>query len=235
MAVLITLSSAYGGAPYADAMATLAPVSPQPLGIDLGPVVNGSYGPVIDKIANTGFRRIYIRHSATFDPITSVKTFIQLYGAGTGFPYGGAISAAVDYANLKALGFGSGSSKNNADQLSGGIWIDMAAANAVSSHFDRANFPDFVKVYGSANLGTDLLSAYPMVKEAMVIDTSQGAGADSDGGYLPSAPQDMVIGKQGDGVLGDSAKIRMRIYLPGSYTNGGYHQVEYVISYSFTA
>lgn len=235
MAVLLTLSNNYGGASIADAMATLAPVVPQPLGIDLGPVVNGSYAPLIDKIANTGHERIYIRHSATFDPITSVKTFIQLYGAGTGYPYGGAISAASDFAAVKALGLASGSSKNNADQLSGGLWIDMAAANAISSQFDRANYPALVKVYGSSNLGIDLLTAYPMAKEALVIGSSQGVGVDTDGGFLPTAPLDGVIGKQNDGVLGDSAKMRMRIYLPGSYTSGGYHQVEFVISYSFTA
>lgn len=233
MTVLLTVSETMDGAQIADALAAPAP---GPTGIDLGSVINGQYAPIISKAANTGHQKLYIRHDATIDPITQVRTFIQLYGTGTGFAYGGAVSAASDYAAVKSLGNASGSSKNNNDGLSGGIWLDMDANASVLNQFDQATFPAVVKIYGD-NLtdGIDLASAFTMESDALVINTDQGAGSDGDGNFLPSAPVDGQIGKNNDGVLGDNAKVRMRIYLPTSYSNGGYHQVEWVIAYSFTA
>ena len=170
------------------------------------------------------------------DPITQVSTFIQLYGTGTGFAYGGAASASDDYAALRGMGYNSGSSKNNADGLSGGLWVDMSAAASTTNQFDQANFASLVKIYGDNNTdGLDLTSAFTTVKEAMVISTDQSEGGDGDGAYLPSAPEDGVIGIAGDGDLGDNAKLRLRIYLPALYTAGGFHQVEWVVAYSYTA
>lgn len=233
MTVLLTVAETYDGTQVADALA--AP-SPGPTGIDLGAVINGSYAPVITKAANTGHQKLYIRHDATIDPITQVRTFLQQYGTGTGFAYGGAVSAASDYTAVKNLGNGSGNSKNNNDGLSGGIWIDMDADASVTNQFDQATFPTMVKIYGD-NLtdGIDLASAFTLKGNACVIDTDQGAGSDGDGKFNPTAPVDGQIGKNGDTALGDNAKIRMRIYLPTLYSNGGYYQTEWVIAYSFTA
>lgn len=233
MAVLLTVSETLDGAQILDALAAPAP---GPTGIDLGPVVNGSYAPIISGPANTGHQKLYIRHDGSVDPITAVKFFIQEYGTDTGFAYGGPLSAATDYANLIALGNASGSSKNNADGLSGGLWIDMDANASTANQFDQATFPAVVKIFGDGGTaGIDLASAFDLRAEALVIDTNQGAGADGDGAFLPTAPVNNQIGIDGDGVLGDNAKLRMRIFLPTSYSNGGYHQVEKVISYSFTA
>lgn len=234
MTVLLTVSESMDGSAVADALAT--PSGPANTGIDLGAVTNGSFAPLIDKTANTGSEKIYIRHNATIDPVTSVKTFIQLYGTGTSFAYGGAVSAASDYTAIKNLGNASGSSKNNADNLSGGLWVDMDADASTSNQFDQANFPLVVKIYGD-NLtdGIDLASAFTVKASALVIDTNQSAGADGDGAFLPSAPVDGKIGKDGDGVLGDNAKLKLRIYIPLAYANGGIFQTEYVIAYTFTA
>lgn len=234
MTVLLTVSETFDGSQIADALAT--PSGPANTGIDLGAVVNGSYAPIISKAANTGHQKLYIRHDAVIDPITQVRTFIQTYGVGTSFAYGGADSAAGNFTTLKSLANASGSSKNNNDGLSGGLWADMDADAVTANQFDQANFPTLVKIYGD-NLtdGIDLASAFTMKANALVIDTNQSAGADGDGAFLPSAPVDGQIGKNGDGVLGDNAKVRMRIYLPTAYSNGGYHQVEWVIAYSFTA
>lgn len=233
MTVLLTVSETRDGSQIADALAAPAP---GPTGIDLGSVTNGSYAPIISKPANTGHQKLYIFHDAVIDPITQVRTFIQTYGVGTAFAYGGADSAAGNFTSLKNLANASGSSKNNNDGLSGGLWVDMDADAVVGNQFDQATFPTMVKIYGD-NLtdGIDLASAFTMKADAMVIDTDQSAGNDGDGNFLPTAPVDGEIGKDGDTVRGDNAKVRMRIYLPTAYAEGGYHQVEWVVAYSFTA
>ena len=233
MAVLLTVSETLDGAQIADALAAPAP---GPTGIDLGPVVNGSYAPVILRTANTGHQKLYIRHDGTIDPITAVKFFIQEYGTDTLFAYGGPLSAAADFANIVALGSASGSSKNNEGGASGGLWIDMDADAVTANQFDQGTFPTVVKIFGDSGTdGVDLASAFDLQPDALVIDSDQGSGNDGEGAFLPSAPVINQIGINGDGVLGDNAKVRMRIYLPTAYSNGGYHQVEFVISYSFTA
>lgn len=235
MAVLLTVSETLDGAQIADGLAT--PVPPNNTGIDLGAVTNGSFAPITPpKTANTGHKLLYIRHNASLDPITGVKFFLQEYGTDTGFAYGGPLSAATDFANIVALGQASGSSKNNNDGQSGGIWIDMKADAATANQFDHATFPTVVKIFGDNGTdGVDLASGFDLRSEALVIDSDQAAGNDGEGAFLPSAPQTGKIGINGDGVLGDNAKVRMRVYLPTSYTNGGYHQVEFVIAYAFTA
>lgn len=234
MAVLLTVAETRDGSQVADALAT--PSGPANTGIDLGSVVNGSFAPIISKVGNTGHQKLYVRHNATVDPITNVKTFIQLYGSGTSFAYGGAVSAASDYAAIKALGAASGSSKNNADNLSGGLWIDMDADAVTANQFDQASFPTLVKIYGDNSTdGIDLASGFTLKANALVIDTDQSAGNDGDGNFLPTAPVDGQIGKDGSTSLGDNAKFRTRIYIPLAYSSGGVFQVEWVISYSFTA
>jgi hypothetical protein len=222
MAVLLTISETINGSAVADSLAGGG------TGVDFGSVVNNQYAPLIDKTLNTGAKTLYIRHDATIDPITDVKTFIQEYGVGTGFTYGGADSAAGDYTTLVNLGNASGSSKNNADGNSGGLWIDMDADASTTNQFDQANFPALVKIYGDNNTdGINLGSAYQLVGDAMVYD--------APGETLASAPVAGQIGKANDTVLGDNAKCKFRIYLPDTYSDGGIVQWEAVVAYSFTA
>lgn len=247
MAVALTVSETLDGSAVADVLASPGPVN---TGVDHGAVVNGSYAPITAKTDNTGRKDLFIRHDAAIDPITDVKTFIQEYGSGTGYGYGGANTAAGDYAVLKALGNTSGSSKNNADGNSGGLWIDMNAVLADtigSTQFDFAvngidsvggtqGGDDTVRIYGD-NLvdGVDIGSAFTMKAEAMVLDTDQGQGGDATNGYVPTAPQDGQIGIDGDTALGDNAHIKLRIYVRSDTTDGGIHQWEHVIAFSYTA
>lgn len=198
-------------------------------GVDLGPVSNNSYAPLTSKVGNTGWEDLYIQTDATVDPVTSVKTFVQQYGVGTGFTYGGNASAAADYASLKSLGNASGSSKNNSDGLSGGLWIDMDWDAATANKFDQANFPTVVKIYGD-NLtdGTTLVTAFTVKSAAMVYNNT---GVETAAG----SPVDGSIGKSGDVTLGDAAHVALRIYLPDSHTTGGYMQFEWVTVFSYTA
>lgn len=222
MAVLLTISESLDGTQVVDSLAGGG------TGFDLGSVVNGQYAPIISQGSNTGSQILYVRHSATIDPITEVGTFLQQYGVGTGFTYGGAATAAGNYTTMKNLGNASGSSKNNGNGLSGGLWVDMDADASTTNQFDQASFPSLVKIYGD-NLtdGIDLASAFTLESDALVY----AAPAET----LASAPVDGKIGKDNDTVLGDNAKYKLRIYLPTSFADGGIHQGEWVNKYSYTA
>ncbi|MGL6123477.1 MAG: hypothetical protein ACRC1W_10755, partial [Shewanella sp.] len=156
MAVTLTISESIDGAAISDSLAGGG------TGVDLGSVSNSSYAPVTDRSANTGAQNLYIRHDATIDPITNFKIYLDSYTA-TGFTYGGAVSAASDYASIKTMGQGSGSSKNNNDGLSAGIWMDMDADASTANQFDQATFPSLVKIFGDAGTdGIDLASAFTL-------------------------------------------------------------------------
>jgi len=222
MTVLLSISETLGGSAFADSLAGGG------TGIDLGSVQNNSYAPVILKSANTGAQNVYVRHDATIDPITDSKFFIQTYGLGTGFTYGGAQSAANDNTTLISMGTASGSSKNNADGLSGGLWLDMDADASTTNQFDQANFPSLVKIFGDNSIdGTDLTNAFLLKSNACVYAAPAETNA--------SAPVDGKIGKAGDTVLGEAAHLKLRIYLPNAFSDGGIVQTEFVIAYSFTA
>lgn len=248
MSVVLTVSETLDGSAVADALATPGPVN---TGVDFGSVVNGSYAPVTSQANNTGRKNLFIRHNAVIDPITSVKTFVQQYGTGTGFGYAGADSAANDFNNkIKALGNTSGGSKNNADGLSGGLWIDMNAVLTdviASTQFDwdtngydsvglSQGGDDTVRIYGD-NLvdGIDLASAFNMHSKAMVIDSNQGSGGDATNGWVPTAPATGIIGKNGDTAYGDNAHTKLRIYVRSDTVDGGIVQWEWVIAFSYTA
>jgi len=221
MAVLLTISETLGGAAIADSLAGGG------TGVDLGSVTNNNYAPIIDKSANTGKQDLYISHDATIDPITDVKFYIDSY-AVTGFTYGGADSAANDFTTLKNLGNTSGSSKNNADGLSGGLWIDMDFDATTTNQFDQANFPALVKIFGDNVVdGTDLANAFLLAADALVYD--------APGETAATAPVAGKIGKANDNALGEAAHIKLRIYLPNSFSQGGIVQVAFVTAYSFTA
>jgi hypothetical protein len=222
MTVLLTISETLGGAAVADSLAGGG------TGVDLGSVVNNQYAPITLKSANTGHQDLFISHDAVLDPITDVKTFIQQYGVGTGFTYGGADTAANDFTTLVNLGNASGSSKNNADGLSGGIWIDMDWNASTANQFDQANFPTLVKIYGDGLTdGVDLASAFILKADAMVYDAPPETAA--------GTPVDGQIGISGDTTLGDTAHVKLRIYIPNAFSDGGIIQWEWVIAYSFTS
>jgi hypothetical protein len=222
MAVVLTISETINGSAVADSLAGGG------TGVDFGSVVNNQFAPLIDKTLNTGAKALYVRHNAVTDPITDVKTFIQEYGVGTGFSYGGADSAAGDFTTMRDLGAASGSNKNNGDGLSGGLWIDMDADASTTNQFDQATFPLLVKIFGDSSTdGIDLASAFPIAADAMVYD--------APGETVGSAPEAGKIGKAADTVLGDNAKLKLRIYLPDAYADGGIVQWEMVTAYSATA
>jgi hypothetical protein len=222
MAVTLTVSESLGGSAVADALEGGGS------GVDLGSVTNGNYAPIISKSANTGKQDLYIRHDATIDPITAFSVFIQQYGTGTGYTYGGAATAAGDYTSIKALGNASGSSKNNNDGLSGGLWLEMDAGVSTSSAFDQASRGTYVKIFGDNSTdGTTLATAFLVSSKAMVYSSS--------GEQIATSPVDGKIGKSGDTALGTNAHLQFRIYLPTGSTSGGVFQWETVFSYSFTA
>lgn len=243
MSVLLTISETLDGAAVADSLAGGGS------GVDMGSVVNGSYAPigVGGPADNSGAKDLFIRHDATIDPITDVKTFIQEYGVGTGFTYGGANTAGSDITKmLDTLGDASGTSKNNADGLSGGLWIDMNAVVAQVNQFDFATNgigqggDNSVEIYGrnggsTGGSGSSLADAILMASSAMVIDSDQSAGGDGSNGYIPTAPVAGQIGKNGDTALGDNAHFRLRMHLLASFVDGGIIQHEMVVAYSFTA
>jgi hypothetical protein len=226
MAVNLTVSKTIDGAAVSDSLAGGG------TGVDIGSVVNNQYGPIISKAANTGQQHIYVRHDATIDQITAFSVFVQEYGAGTLFTYGGADTAPNDYATLANLGNASGSSKNNADGVSGGLWVDMEADVATINKFDQAARPTLVKIFGdnggTSGDGIDIASAFLVESEAMVWDN---ASVETNG----SSPVDGQIGKANDTVLGDNAHLQFRLYLPNAHPDGGILQWETVFSYSFTA
>ena len=222
MAVSLTLSETLHGAAIADALAGGGS------GLDLGSCTNNSYSPLINKTLNTGAQNLYISHNATVDPITSLKVHIGQFGALTGFTYGGARTAAGDYADLKTWGQASGSSKNNGDGLSYGLWMDMDWNVSDANKFDIATRPTLVKIFGDAGTdGIDLASAFTIAADAMVYDSSGETSATS--------PVAGSVGKSGDSVLGDSAHIQLRIYLADAHIEGGIYQWETVFSFSYTA
>ena len=203
-------------------------------GLDLGNVVVSTYAPLVDQSANTGSKKIYLAHDFT-NEITDLAVFISEFSQ----TYGGANTASSDFNFLKASGEASGNSKNNADGLSGGLWIDMDKdvddSNNPENQFNIAAFPLVVKIFGDN--GTDAIdfnSAFTIVSDAMIWDNS-GSPA------TPSAPEDGKIGPAGNTVLGDNALIKFRHYFRESPPSGfpsfnpGVLQHDLTFSFSFTS
>ena len=233
--VNLTISETLDGSQIADSL------SGGGSGTSLGQCTNGSYAPLISKASNTGRQDWFIRSDATVDPITDCKIHMQEYGVGTGYTYGGPASrsAAADFATLKSEGDASGSSKNNNDGLSGGIWMEMNVLQMVSvtNQFDQATRPTEVIIFGDTGetVGVDLASAVTIIAEAAVIDSDQSNGGDATNGYIPNAPVDGQLGINGDTDLGDNFHLAFRTYLRSAFSTGGIFQFELVIVYTFTA
>ena len=228
MAVLLTVSETIAGAAFADALEGGGS------GIDLGSVINGQFAPIVDQPTNDGKQDVFIRHDATIDPITDVKTFVQQYGTGTGFTYGGANSAAADITKLLNMGNASATSNaNNNDGLGNGLHIDMDWQVSTASQFAPARIGTQVRIYGdnggaATGEGRNLATAFSMHVDAM---SRNNGGTEVDAG----TPVTGKIGKTGDTTLGDRAHPRLRFFLRTDETDGGILQWEWVIAYSFTA
>ncbi len=231
MSVTLTVSKTQFGSGVSDAL------SGGGTGIDLGSVVNGQYTPITNQSTNAGVQDVYIRHNATIDPITSVATYVQQFGTGTGFTYGGANTAAGDLTSL--LNYGNASSSttaNNGDGLAGGLQIDMDWQVSQTNQFANSRNGTQKRIYGASGGatgdGSSLSTAIAMYVDAMSYSSTHAAGGTETDATTPVAGK---IGKNGDTVLGEQAHLKMRFFLPTSATNGGILQWEWVISYSYTA
>jgi hypothetical protein len=222
-AVNLIISETLDGVAIADALAGGGS------GMDFGSTVNNQFAPLIDKTANTGAQNLFIRTDATTDPITNLTVYLGLFGALTGFTYGGQRTAASDYTALKTMGQTSGSSKNNADGLSEGIWMEQQWDASTANQFDHATRPTLVKIFGDNGTdGIDLASAFLINSAAMVYNNTGTETA-------ASAPVSGKIGKALDTVLGTNAHLKFRAYLANSWVEGGVFQAELVFGYSYTA
>lgn len=221
MAVVLTVAKTINGAQIADSLAGGSS------GLDLGSCVNNEYCPITSKSANTGWMNLFIRHNATIDPITDVKTFIAEF-SGT---YGGADSSVNDIATLIAKGAADNeATSNNSDGLSSGLRIehdaDIAASLGLSAFLPSRGQ---VEIYGNSSTdGIDLASAYPLHVDAL---SYNNAGTEIDA----VTPVTGKIGKAADTTLGDRAHIKLRFYLELAAPDGGILQWDYVVAYSFTA
>lgn len=223
MAVLLTVSETVAGAEVSDALAG------GDTGMDFGQVVNGSYAPLTSQVANTGHQDVYLRHDATVDPITSVKTYCAQF-SGT---YGGANTAAADFTALMAYGAAdTGGTKNNTDGDSRGLHIDMDWQVSTANQFEYSREATGQKrIYGkdySGLDGSDLANAFTLHADAMSFwDGSTEADATT-----PVAGQ---IGIAADTVLGNRGHLKSRFYLDSGAVDGGILQWDWVFAYSYTA
>lgn len=241
MTVLLTVSSTWNGSNFSDALEGGG------TGIDMASAINGQYSPIINQGANTGAQAVFISHDAVVDPVTGVKTYLQQYGTGTGFTYGGANSAATDFSHatkgILALGNASNMGPaiaNNSDGLGGGLHIDMDWDVSTANQFLGSRVGTFVRIYGDnggpvSGEGRDAATAISMKLDAM--SNSQNTGVE----IAPTGAVDGTIGRRyavnatEAALYGDLAHPRLRFFLRTDATEGGIMQWEWVILYSFTA
>lgn len=234
MAVIVTISETVGGAAVADAL------SGGGTGWDIGAVVNGGFtGLVAPQSANTGSNDLYISHDAVTDPLTNLSVYLETYSQA----YGGVATASADFARLQTLAEASGSNKNNSNGLSQGFWIDMDWDALVPSQFDYANFGPaadtivtgagggvvrIMRRTDGGNIvdeGSELSNRITVLASAMFLDPTT----------IPSAPLDGTIGKAADAVLGDTCKIKHRLYLEENETTSGIIQWDETFAFTYTA
>jgi hypothetical protein len=221
MTVTLTGSKTIGGSSAADALAGGGS------GIAFGFVQAGSYAPVTDQDANTGWQDFYLRHDAADDKITDVKHQLRAFSQ----TYGGAATSAANYSSLVNKGKNSSTSPNNADGLGAGLRVEQDAdvADALGADvFDATR--DAVKIYGKDNLGITAATAFDLHEDALVWNN---AGTPVDA----TSPVAGEIGKAGDTVLGDTARLRFRFYLEAGALapDNGTVQCDLVVSFSFTS
>jgi hypothetical protein len=195
-------------------------------GWNVGPVTSGQWGPITDKVSNLGHKDLYLSHDGT-NEITELTVFVDQFGTNTGYTYGGSATAASDYSGIKAQGSASGSSKNNADNASAGLWMDMQWDVSDVNRFDIGSRSTLVKTFGKSSAGIDIGSAFAIAPEAMVYN--------SGGETAASAPESGKIGPAANTVLGDTAHLQFRHYMEQNPTISSFIQYELVWQFSFTS
>jgi hypothetical protein len=237
MTVLLTVSETWNGANYAEALEGGG------AGIDMGACINGQYAPVVSQPANTGHKDVFIRHDATIDPVTDVKTFVQQYGVGTGFTYGGANSAAADLTKLLNMGNADtmgAAIANNIDGNGNGLHIDMDWDVSTANQFLGSRAGGLKEIYGdnggaAAGDGRDLATAFPMLADAMSNAQNTGTEIAPTGAVQGTIGRDYTVDAAEAALYGDRAHPRLRFFLRTDEIEGGILQWELVIAYSFTA
>jgi hypothetical protein len=230
MSVTLTVSETINGSAYSDAL------SGGGTGIDIGSCINGQYAPIggTGIPNNDGHQTVFIRHDAVTDPVTDLKLFLQNYGVGTGFTYGGQVSAGADRTRFLNMGDASNTSyANNQDGLGGGIHIDMDWQVSMANQFAPARLAAQHRIFGdnggaTSGEGRNLASAIVMHADAM---SYEDTGSETDA----TTPVAGVLGKQSDAVHGNRAHFLLRQMLRSDEVDGGIMQTEIVIAYSYTA
>lgn len=195
-------------------------------GWNIGSVTSGQWGPITDKDTNIGHKDLYIAHDGT-NEITDLTCFVDEFGSNTGYTYGGADTAASDYAGIKAQGAASGTSKNNADNASAGLWVEFQFDVSDSNRFDIGARPTLVKTFGKSSLGISISTAYDIAAESMVYDSAGETAA--------SAPILGTVGPAGNTVFGDTSHLQYRHYMESNPNISSKIQYELVYQFSFTS
>lgn len=237
MTVLLTVAETWNGSQFADALEGGG------AGIDMGAVINSQYAPIISQPGNTGHKNIFIRHDAVVDPITDVKTYVQQYGVGTGFTYGGANSAAADFTKLLNMGnadnMGSGVA-NNSDGEGNGLHIDMDWDVSTPNQFLGSRTGTLKRIYGdnggaASGEGRNLATAFTMIDDAMSNTQNTGTEVAPTGAVDGTIGRDFTVDSAEAILYGDRAHPRMRFFFREDEIDGGILQWEWVTAYSFTA
>lgn len=250
MTVAETLADALAGTDFSDALADGSGGTTNS-GLDYGQVVNGKYAPIIDEIANTGKQDVYYSHDATVDPVTDVKFHLDEFSGANGYGGPGSRSPTIDLTTILDEGntsanVGSPPSKNNANGLGAGIWIDQDSDVTDTNQFDwatnRGNGTPAgngtVYIYGAnggaaTGEGKDLASAFDLMTTAMVYSNAgeQQATGPVAGQIGRRRSVDVPEGE----LLGEAAHIRTRVYIRTAFTEGGIFQFDKTAAFSFTA
>lgn len=201
-------------------------------GLSDGQVIAGSYTPVLNQASNTGRLDIYLRGTNVVDPLQDVTLFIDTY---TGV-YGGANSAAADYATISALGAAdTGTTNNNTDfggGLSRGLHVDMSWNVPDVNQFAYARESSGqMRIFGKNYAGKDgvaLASGFVLHQDAM---SYWNGTTELDA----SAPVAGKIGISSDTVLGNRGHFRSRFYLHQTAADGGFIQWDRVFAFSYSA
>lgn len=226
MAVALTLSETVAAVGLSDTL------NGGSIGVDLGNVTNGAYVPIgTSQVTNDGKQKVYIRHNAVNDPITGTKIYLDSITPALvgGNVYGGVKTAAQDKTDLLAMGNSSGSSKDNSNGLSGGVWIDMDWIVNDSNRFNQATRPTLVKIFGDNGTdGIDAASAFTLHQDSMLY---WNGSVEADA----TTPVAGSIGKASDTVLGNRSLLQFRLYIASAWPDGGILQWSHAIQFQHTS
>lgn len=244
MAVSLTISKMISGAAAADTLAGGG------TGLDLGNVTNAQYAPIISQSANTGHQDLFVRSNSSVDPVTNVKMYLSDY-ADTGFTWGGGnVSSASDLATILALGAATGSSKNNNDGLSGGVWIEQDWLASTANQFDLTTRPSRVLVFGKNGTSGVTTGGVTSPDNSGKNGSSQSLAfdvcADANSYWNGSSEVDATAPVNGQlagtgqlvatqSSLGNRLHFKKRVYIPSNFAEGGIFQYTQAFQFSFTA